>query len=66
MDIIKSLIAAKEGNPDSINAIIKHYEKFIYFDLNKYNIQDKSTCYENIKSNIMKAIYLFKIQEKFS
>lgn len=61
MDIIEMLKDAKDGNATSIDAIIKYYEKFIYYELNKYHIQDKVTCYEDVKANIMKAIYLFKI-----
>lgn len=61
MDIIETLKDAKDGDLTSVDAIIKYYEKFIYYELNKYHIQDKSTCYEDVKANIMKAIYLFKI-----
>ena len=61
MDIIELLKDAQKGNIVSINAIIKHYERFIYYELNKYNMQDKITCYEDIKADIVRAIYLFKI-----
>ncbi len=61
MDIIELLKDAKDGNTISINAIIKYYEKLIHYEMNKYHIQDKATCYEDVKANIMKAIYLFKI-----
>lgn len=56
MDIIKLLTDAKDGNTTSIDAIIKHYDRFIHYELNKYNIQDKVTCYEDVKANILKAI----------
>lgn len=61
MDIIEMLKDAKDGNTTSIDALIKHYDRFIHYELNKYNIQDKITCYEDVKANILKAIYLFKI-----
>lgn len=61
MDIIEKLKDAKDGDLTSVDAIIKYYEKFIYYELNKYHIQDKATCYEDVKANIMKAIYLFRI-----
>ena len=61
MGIIELLEKAKMGDTASINEIIKRYEYFIYYEMQKYNITDLATCYDCVISNILKAIYKFKI-----
>lgn len=61
MGIIELLEKAKTGDTASVNEIIKHYEYFIYYEMQKYNIMDLATCYDCVISNILKAIYKFKI-----
>ena len=61
MGIIKSLEKAKMGDTASVNEIIKHYEYFIYYEMQKYNITDLATCYDCVISNILKSIYKFEI-----
>lgn len=61
MGIIKSLEKAKMGDTASVNEIIKRYEYFIYYEMQKYNITDMTTCYDCVISNILKSIYKFEI-----
>lgn len=61
MGIIKSLEKAKMGDMASVNEIIKRYEYFIYYEMQKYNITDMITCYDCVISNILKSIYKFEI-----
>lgn len=60
MDIIEMLNKAKKQE-DAAKKIINVYEKFIQYEMDKYHIQDKNTCYEEVKANILKAIFLFVI-----
>jgi hypothetical protein len=61
MGVIELLEKAKKGDAASVNEIIKHYEYFIYYEMQKYNIMDMTTCYDCVESNILKAIYKFEI-----
>ena len=61
MSIIEELKKAKDGNEKSYETIIKYYEKYIFYNMNKYNVDDKEDCLENVKQRIRKAIYMFKI-----
>ena len=49
------------GDTASVNEIIKRYEYFIYYEMQKYNITDMITCYDCVISNILKSIYKFEI-----
>lgn len=60
MDIIEMLNEAKKQE-DAAKNIINAYERFIQYEMDKYHIQDKYTCYEEVKANILKAIFLFVI-----
>lgn len=61
MNIIEELKSGKQGNLEAIELIIDSYKNYIYYQMAKYNIQDKITCYEDVRANIIKAILLFKI-----
>lgn len=60
MDIIEMLNKARKQE-DAAKNIINAYERFIQYEMDKYNIQDKNTCYEEVRANILKAIFLFAI-----
>lgn len=62
MDIIQALKNSKQGDVASVEFIIDQYKNYIYYEMAKYHIQDKITCYEEVRSNIIKAILLFEIQ----
>lgn len=61
MNIIQALKNGKEGDLESVEFIINQYKDYIYYEMKKYHIQDNITCYEDVRSNIIKAILLFKI-----
>ena len=61
MDMIEMLKEAKKQEEKGIKAILEFYNDFIYYEMNKYHIQDKYSCYDEVKANILKAIFLFKI-----
>lgn len=62
MNIIELLQDAKRGNEKACNEIIKHYEKYIFYNMHKYSINDKNECLEDVKQRIRRAIFLFKIK----
>lgn len=61
MDMMKILKEAKKQEESGIEEILNFYNNFIYYEMNKYHIQDKYSCYDEVKANILKAIFLFKI-----
>lgn len=61
MDIIQALKNSKQGDPESVEFIINQYKDYIYYEMKKYHIQDSITCYEDVRSNIIKAILLFRM-----
>ena len=61
MDIIELLKKSKHGDIKSVELIINAYKDYIYYQMVKYNIKDKITCYEEVRSRIIRAIFLFKI-----
>lgn len=61
MDIIESLKKSKNGDIESVELIINAYKDYIYYQMVQYNIKDKITCYEEVRSRIIRAIFLFKI-----
>lgn len=63
--IIENLIKAKNGNTNAIEEIIKHYDKYIYFLINKYQIQDQEECYDFVIEKVWKSIDKFEINSTF-
>lgn len=61
MVVIEELIKAKNGNMASANKIIKHYEGFIYYLMNEYEIINKADCYDVVVERILKSFYKFDI-----
>lgn len=64
MDIIEELRRAKNGDTKSIDNIIKHYENYIKYNMNKYSIRDQYECCEEVKQKIRNVIFLFKIEKR--
>lgn len=61
MNIVEALIEAKKNSDKAMKWIIKQYEPFIMYQMNKYEIKDKDTCYEEVKANLYKILYYFDI-----
>lgn len=55
------ILLAKAGDTIANENIIKHYNKYITFMMNRYEIIDKKSCYDEIRKNILKAIQKIKI-----
>ena len=55
------ILLAKKGDVIANENIIKHYKKYIALMMNRYEITDKETCYDEVKRNILKAIQIIKI-----
>lgn len=55
------ILLAKDGDTIANENIIKHYNKYITFMMNRYEIIDKESCYDEIRKNILKAIQKIKI-----
>lgn len=55
------ILLAKDGDTMANENIIKHYIKYITFMMNRYEIIDKESCYDEIRKNILKAIQKIKI-----
>lgn len=64
MNVLEQLVKAKKGDGEAYEKIIKYYEKYIFYNMNKYNVNDKEDCLENVKQRIRKIIYLFEINKK--
>ena len=64
MDILAQLIKAKRGDEKAYENIIKYYEKYIFYNMDKYTVNDKEDCLENVKQRIRRAIYLFEINKE--
>lgn len=55
------ILLAKDGDTIANENIIKNYNKYITFMMNKYEIIDKESCYDEIRRKILKAIQKIKI-----
>lgn len=55
------ILLAKKGDVIANENIIKYYKKYIALMMNRYEIIDKETCYDEVKRNILKAIQTIKI-----
>ena len=55
------ILLAKDGDTNANENIIKHYNKYITFMMNRYEIVDKESCYDEIRKDILKAIQKIKI-----
>ncbi len=60
--IIENLIKAKNGSSSATEDILKDYDKYIYFLINKYQVQDKEECYDFVIEKVWKSICKFEIR----
>ncbi len=60
-DLYYEILLAKDGDVIANNNIIKRYNKYIQYMMNRYEIIDKNTCYDEVIRNILKAIQKIKI-----
>ena len=63
--MIDELINAKNGDIIATNKIILHYEHYIYYLINEYEINDKDGCYDLVVERILKSIHKFVIWRKY-
>ena len=56
-DFYYEILLAKDGDSIANENIIKRYNRYIQYMMNRYEITDKNTCYDEIVRNILKAIY---------
>lgn len=61
MNLVETLIYAKEGNESAINHIVQHYSRYMENQMIRYNIVDKEDCRTNVKTRMIRAIDRFKI-----
>ena len=55
-DLYFEIMLAKEGDVIANERIIEKYRRYIKYMINKYEIIDKNTCYDEVRRNILKAI----------
>lgn len=60
-DLYYELVLAKDGDIIANENIIRKYNKYIQYMINKYGIVDKNTCYDEVRRNILKAIQKIEI-----
>ena len=60
-DLYYETILAKGGDAIANEKIIRRYNKYIKYMINKYEIADKNTCYDEVCRNILKAIQMIEI-----
>lgn len=60
-ELYYEILLAKEGDTIANENIIKRYNRYINYMINKYKIIDKNTCYDEVVRNILKAIHKIKI-----
>ena len=60
-DLYYEILLAKDGDSIANEKIIKRYNRYILYMINKYEIIDKNTCYDEVVSKILKAIYKIKL-----
>lgn len=55
-DLYYEVLLAKEGDIIANKKIIDKYKKYILFMINRYEIIDKNTCYDEVVNKLLKAI----------
>lgn len=55
------VLLAKEGDMIATENIVNNYKKYIYYMINRYEINDKNTCYDEVVAKILNAIQKIKI-----
>ncbi len=59
--LLMNLLKQKNGNIDASDKIIEHYNYFIYYVMNEYEITNKVDCYDAVVERILKSFYKFDI-----
>lgn len=60
-DLYYEILLAKDGDTIANENIIKRYNRYIQYMINKYEIVDKNTCYDEVVRSVLKAIHKIKI-----
>lgn len=60
-DLYYEILLAKDGDTIANENIIKRYNRYIQYMINKYEIVDKNTCYDEVIRSVLKAIHKIKI-----
>lgn len=60
-DLYYEILLAKDGDSIANENIIKRYNRYIQYMINKYEIIDKNTCYDEVVRNILKAVHKIKL-----
>ena len=55
-DLYYEVLLAKEGDVIANKKIIERYKKYILFMINRYEIIDKNTCYDEVVNTLLKSI----------
>lgn len=55
------ILLAKDEDKIATDKIINYYKKYIYYMINRYEINDKNTCYDEVISKILNAIQQIKL-----
>lgn len=61
MELYYEVLLAKDGDVTANKNIINRYNRYIQFMMNRYEIIDKKTCYDEVRRNLLKAIQKIKI-----
>ena len=54
-------LLAKNEDKKATDKIINHYKKYIYYMINRYEINDKNTCYDEVVARLLNAIQQIKL-----
>jgi len=60
-DLYYEILLAKGGDVIANENIIKRYNKYIKYMINKYEIADKNSCYDEVERSILNAIQKIEI-----
>ena len=60
-DLYYEILLAKGGDVIANENIIKRYNKYIKYMINKYEITDQSSCYDEVERSILNAIQKIEI-----
>lgn len=60
-DLYYETLLAKNGDIVANEKILKKYHKYITYMINKYDIADKNSCYDEVERSILNAIQKIEI-----